>query len=228
VEFSILKKCAPRLYIGGRNLELQTMFERDGERGQVGIGTLIVFIAMVLVAAIAAGVLINTAGFLQSKSEQTGEQSSQQVTNRLDVVTVTGDVDTAAETVTSVNMTVKKAPGADDVGLENVTIQWVGPEGTETLVQNQTVSDQTSQWGAADSVFVNASVKDADGSAPVLNSPDDRFRIDIQLDQPSGGALADLEEGEEVTLTLTTQSGGSTDVRVDVPPSLSNENAVEL
>jgi len=64
----------------------------ETERGQVGIGTLIVFIAMVLVAAIAAGVLINTAGFLQSKSQQAGEESSSQVTNQLQVVSQTGIV----------------------------------------------------------------------------------------------------------------------------------------
>lgn len=71
------------------------MFEKianENERGQVGIGTLIVFIAMVLVAAIAAGVLINTAGFLQSSAEQTGQESSDQVTNQIQVASKVGIV----------------------------------------------------------------------------------------------------------------------------------------
>jgi flagellin-like protein len=102
------------------------MFEERTERGQVGIGTLIVFIAMVLVAAIAAGVLINTAGFLQTQSEQTGQQSSAQVTDRLEPVSKTGNV-------SAYNSTFTNSSGVVSADADNATIVGVESGGDENL-----------------------------------------------------------------------------------------------
>ena len=105
------------------------------ERGQVGIGTLIVFIAMVLVAAIAAGVLINTAGFLQTQAEATGEDSTDLVSERINVNSAAGIVESASDGILEqVRLTVSGAPGADDIDLSDTTIQGVGPGGQQNLV----------------------------------------------------------------------------------------------
>lgn len=194
------------------------MFEKNSnERGQVGIGTLIVFIAMVLVAAIAAGVLINTAGFLQSKSQATGEESTQQVSDRIQVVGITGSV-TASDEIDLVNVTVKQAPGADDINLQNATAQWVGPAGETTLVHEDVGGTDT---------FSTTAIKDSDGSAPTLNSPDDRFTVSINVSAMSHRS-GDLAEGESVVITFNTMAGGNTEVRIRVPQSLAGENAVSL
>jgi len=88
-------------------------------RGAVGIGTLIVFIAMVLVAAVAAAVLINTSGFLQSRASSTGLQTTKQVANALSVVGVYGSFDSTTHELQNLTIYVKVAPGSDPIDLSS-------------------------------------------------------------------------------------------------------------
>jgi flagellin FlaB len=117
----------------------------------VGIGTLIVFIAMVLVAAIAAGVLINTAGFLQTQAEATGEESTDLVSERIETTSSYGTVDSGGSVLSSTAVSVTAAPGADDIDLSETVVQVNGPDGQETL----TMAEYGSNIPAADSTFVD-------------------------------------------------------------------------
>ncbi len=60
------------------------------EKGEFGIGTLIILIAMIIVAAVAATVLIQTAYQLQQQAVKTGEIAQQDVSTGFKVITVQG------------------------------------------------------------------------------------------------------------------------------------------
>jgi len=187
-------------------------FEKD--RGQVGIESLVVFIAMILVAALAAGVLINTAGFLQNKATSTSHDSQQQVNNRVIVISATGTVynnTSGVKKINKTNLSVMQSPGASEIDLNQSTIQWIGPDGATTLTKDD---------------FTVVGVKDDDGSAPVLNARDDRFKIGININS-STGVLQRLSGGEEVTLHIVTASGTRSTYIMNVPQSLSSSESGE-
>ena len=190
------------------------MFERifdEEERGQVGIGTLIVFIAMVLVAAIAAGVLINTAGLLQTQAEATGEESTQQVSDRLQVVSQSGVVDHDDPTsIESLEFVVAQAPGADNIDLNQVSVELLGSDGQETFVFDD-------EGAAAIDIF---NVEDDDG---VLTDNSDRAELSIDLSDGGDGLGYALEEGDRLSVTFTTAAGATTTAEIRVPSTIPEE-----
>lgn len=95
---------------------------KKDEAAEIGIGTMIVFIAAILVAAIAAGVLINTAMKLQSKSQQTGNEATQNVAAALTVMRVDGLRSETTGDIDQVDLTVQLASGADPVDLSKLVI----------------------------------------------------------------------------------------------------------
>jgi flagellin FlaB len=93
------------------------------EKGEMGVGTLLIFIAMILVAAVAAGVLIQTAYKLQSQAEATGEQALQEVASGLKVITSWGVYDDASGTITDLYIKVALQAGSPQLNLVNLTIE---------------------------------------------------------------------------------------------------------
>jgi len=213
--------------------------ENDADRGQVGIGTLIVFIAMVLVAAIAAGVLVNTAGFLQATAEDAGQESVDKVTNRLDVVSQHGLVNGSSDkTVDSLNLTVRLAAGSGAVSLEDTTIKYVSDSTARNLVYKNETGDSGESLGTVskyDTAVADEGLNkteytavalddDGDTSYPVLNGQADRFEIVINTSVVEGSGTNGLSTGDSVELDITSRSGGSTQVILTMPQQLAGQD----
>jgi len=191
---------------------VSTVYHNNGgnmmrsERGQVGIGTLIVFIAMVLVAAIAAAVLINTAGLLQQRAQTTGKEATSQTSTGLNIMSVVGTVDDTNDTVTDIGIVVKLRAGSENVDLNNSIIMYTDDESSVELTVGNTANHIN---------FATTPKQDDDDSWPVLNSKEDVFVISLDLADIRGGSPNSsgdqgLGEGEEATIKIIPETGATT------------------
>jgi len=155
---------------------LKDLVKREDDAA-VGIGTLIVFIAMILVAAIAATVLINTSYALQTQAQRTGSDTIGEVSVGVNVLDICGQYGTRVVNGTSYsrihNMTILITPraGSKDIDLSETLL--IITDGTEEYVlrTNQTLP-----------VFANSS----DGGYVFSKTTQSHPELSTVFDLPTG------------------------------------------
>lgn len=105
------------------------------DTADVGIGTLIIFIAMVLVAAVAAAVLIQTSGILQQKAQQTGKEAATEVTSNLNIVSVIGNIGTQSgtEKIDNLTIAVQLSAGGQNIDFQSVVMKYIDNQTSNTM-----------------------------------------------------------------------------------------------
>ena len=92
------------------------------EEGSIGIGAMIVFIALILVAAVASTIIIKTAEELQQNAEQTSSDTRKEISGKINIVAVMvnqSQLDTD-NNVDSLVFTAKVAAGAVNLQVQNI------------------------------------------------------------------------------------------------------------
>jgi archaeal flagellin N-terminal-like domain len=180
------------------------MFNTDN-RGQVGIGTLIVFIAMVLVAAIAAGVLINTAGLLQAQAQQTGAETTSEVSDRLQIGNVVGLTNnTGKEKIELLNASVRLAAGSDPINLSKASYTLASSDSATIVSGNQTGDE------------INFTRKQSlDTTTSIIADQEDLMVVSFNLTLIDG--INQLDDGSKLTIITSAPAGGKSYKQASAP-----------
>ncbi|MBW3583975.1 MAG: hypothetical protein KY455_12850 [Euryarchaeota archaeon] len=191
------------------------------ETAAVGIGTMIVFIATILVAATAAAVLMDTSGKLQDKAQSTGSETTKEVASNLVIKQITGTRQSATSYVHWLNITVSLAPGAAQVDLSEMIIR---------ISNGQNLIDASYINGAAGAAQFNASaVRDDDssfsGTAPAMNAGD---LVNIKLSLLAQSPTMSLQERQELSMLLMPEIGPKVTADVKAPSSYGSDIFIVL
>ena len=132
--------------------------------GSIGIGAMIVFIAMVLVAGIAASVLIQTSTTLESQAMATGQETTNEVSSGIAIYDIEGYADTANDgDLSKLAIMVRPRAGTQGIDLEQTYIELA--DANKKVILNYSTTYYAEPDGQAD-IFSAAVFPDTPGGTP--------------------------------------------------------------
>ena len=94
----------------------------ENREGAIGIGAMIIFIALILVAAVASTIIIKTAEELQQRAEQTGDDTRDELSGKIQVIGAYISDDNAAGTAADeITLITQLSAGSDSTLLSDIS-----------------------------------------------------------------------------------------------------------
>ena len=174
------------------------------DEASVGIGTMIVFIAMILVAAIAASVLIDTSNSLQAQAKKTGGETLSEVSVGVKVLDICGQYGTRVVNGTSYsrihNLTITITPraGSKIIDLSETLLIITNGDSEHVLRTNSTLPVFANS-SRSDSVFNKVPESHPDYST-VFDLPSTEFGVIIvkDYDNTCTATMPGINKGDKI------------------------------
>ncbi|MFL2972086.1 MAG: hypothetical protein CBD24_03740 [Euryarchaeota archaeon TMED164] len=236
--------------------EYNQTVERNQEEGSIGIGAMIVFIALILVAAVASTIIIKTAEELQQNAESTSDDTRKEISGKISIINMIVNGSDGTD-INSVIVTAKVASGSTDVLVNNIDYMVTcGDTASFGIVTGNLGTE--SPWGQVIAGTAGTNVAGADGDpatgadngAGTWSQPNAEtlagaaftasqeltagtvFKFDIDLDKnylgtAAAGPCATLSGvGETLQLKMIVDGGGTTISELSIDSVVSGKAVV--
>jgi hypothetical protein len=143
---------------------------KNNEMGSIGIGAMIVFIALILVAAVASAVIISTGEKLQQNAQQTGSDTQNEIAGKITVKSV------LIQDGTQAFMYFESSPGSEVLAVGDITWQIAcsnpdpGADGVAVTTDNPGYQFTAGVFG--DGIGGDAGTGELANDAPAANNDD--------------------------------------------------------
>ena len=175
-------------------MQKKNMNEENNDWGSIGIGAMIVFIALILVAAVASAVIIQTGEKLQQNAQQSGSDTQQEISGKISIITVWVGAQTAA--AEEITMVFELAPGSEPIA--NNAVHWA-----------VICDDGAGTPAVVDGDLSTATNLDTSAIANNVFLPGETYMIDLVVGGAAGATCAPALN-EEHSMVISANGGGST------------------
>ncbi|HEC81150.1 MAG TPA: flagellin [Thermoplasmatales archaeon] len=206
--------------------------------GAIGVGAMIVFIAMVLVAGIAASVLIQTSSRLETQAMATGQETTNEVATGIAIADIEGYAATGSD-ISRLAIQVRPRAGSEDIDLAQTFIEISDSSKKLVLTYDSTewhakteINGDVFQSGFFDGLNANefgiVVLEDADGSCtqstPVINRGD---KVLLTIDAGDASGFNSIAERTDVWGMVAPEDGAPGIISFRTPASYT-DNVMDL